>query len=426
VNDFSDIFSKLTGTHIVPELLTLTACLVGAWMACSLLRRVFHSAGWSVLFGARLIDGLLFPALALVLVMVAKVVLVAVVSSAVVFKIAIPVLLSLVLIRLSVRVLSAAFPHATWIKATERTISWAAWVAVILWTTGVLPLVLQELDGVNLKIGAAKMSLRTLLEGALTASVVMVLALWAAAALEKKIIGGSGGDLSTRKMISNIMRAVLLLVGLLFALVAAGIDLTALSVIGGALGVGLGLGLQKVAANYISGFVILAERSLRIGDTVKVDNFEGRITDIRTRYTVIRAPNGREAIVPNEMLVTHRVENASLLTADTTVQISVPVFVAHGTAVRALQPRVEEALSKVARILHDPAPFVQLSNFVPNGMELTIRYWLSDPNKEQDLVKSNANLAILDAMSAQGVEFPEPHRIVVQGGPYFYPEDGHG
>jgi hypothetical protein len=113
-----------------------------------------------------------------------------------------------------------------------------------------------------------------------------------------------------RKMAANALRALLLLVGLMFALSAAGIDLTALGVLGGALGVGIGLGLQKLAANYVSGFVILAERSMRIGDMVKVDGFEGRITDITTRYTVIRALNGREAIVPNEMMITQRVENS--------------------------------------------------------------------------------------------------------------------
>ena len=140
-------------------------------------------------------------------------------------------------------------------------------------------------------------------------------------------------------MAANALRALLLFVGLLFALSAAGIDLTALCVLGGALGVGIGFGLQKLAANYVSGFVILAERSMRIGDMVKVDSFEGRITDIRTRYTVIRALNGREAIVPNEMLITQRVENfvagrPEACCSTTTVQV------AYGTDLAALMPRL--------------------------------------------------------------------------------------
>ena len=141
---------------------------------------------------------------------------------------------------------------------------------------------------------------------------VLVIALWISAAIEKRLLRGSGDDLSIRKMAANLVRALLLFVGLLLAMSAVGIDLTALSVLGGAVGVGIGFGLQKLAANYVSGFVILAERSMRIGDNVRVDNFEGRITDITTRYTVIRSATGRESIVPNEMLITQRVENLSL------------------------------------------------------------------------------------------------------------------
>ena len=133
---------------------------------------------------------------------------------------------------------------------------------------------------------------------------MLVIALWISATIEKRILREAVTDLSMRKVASNAVRAFLLLIGLLFALSAVGVDLTALSVLGGALGVGLGFGLQKLAANYVSGFVILLERSIRIGDNVKVDGFEGRITDIKTRYTLIRAGNGRESIVPNESLIT--------------------------------------------------------------------------------------------------------------------------
>jgi small-conductance mechanosensitive channel len=185
--------------------------------------------------------------------------------------------------------------------------------------TGIFPLMLDAMDDVRWKVGAAQVTLRNVVEGTLTAGVVLVLALWVSAAIERKQLSKPGADLSIRKMAANVVRALLLFVGLLLALSAIGIDLTALSVLGGALGVGLGFGLQKIAANYISGFVILAERSLRIGDG------EGRhlrrpITDIRTRYTIIRSLGGREAIVPNETLITQRVENSSL--ADPRVLVS--------------------------------------------------------------------------------------------------------
>jgi small-conductance mechanosensitive channel len=408
LHELQELAHNLVSQSALTEAAVLAGCLGVSWIACTLLKRVLHIQG-AVLFGRNVFDGVLFPVLALVLALIAKELLVGVVKVAV-FKLAIPILTSLVLIRLTVRVLSAAFPDNAWMRAIERTVSWLAWIAVVLWVTGVLPEVMTQLEGVRWKIGSAQISLRNMIEGSLTAGVVMVLALWVSAAIERKIIRGTGDDLSMRKMVANIVRAVLLFIGLLFAMSAVGIDLTALSVLGGAVGVGLGFGLQKIAANYVSGFVILAERSLRIGDMVRVDNFEGRITDIRTRYTVIRALNGREAIVPNEMLITQRVENSSL--ADPRVSISSTVQVAYGTDVQALQPKLAAAIAAVPRVIDDPAPAVQLSAFAADGMDLTLSFWIRDPENGQGAVKSDVNLAVLAVLNAEGIEIPFPQRVL--------------
>ena len=202
----------------------------------------------------------------------------------------------------------------------------------------------------------------------------------------------------------------MLFLGLIFAMSAVGIDLTALSVLGGAVGVGLGFGLQKIAANYVSGFVILAERSLRIGDMVRIDNFDGRVTDIRTRYTVIRALSGREAIVPNEMLITQRVENLSL--ADMKVSLNTAVQVAYGTDIRALQARVVEAVSRVPRVLTEPSPACQLAEFAADGINLNISFWIADPENGQGNVRSDVNLAVLDLFDSLGIEIPYPQRVM--------------
>ena len=202
----------------------------------------------------------------------------------------------------------------------------------------------------------------------------------------------------------------LTLIGLLLALSAVGIDLTALSVLGGALGVGLGFGLQKLAANYVSGFVILAERSMRIGDMVKVDNFEGRITDITTRYTVIRAVNGREAIVPNEMLVTNRVENLSL--ADPKVWQSTVVSVGYDSDVELVRQLLSEAAASQDRVLKEPVPNAALSAFGPDGLEFTLGYWIADPENGQLNLRSDINLSILKALREHGIGIPYPQRVV--------------
>ena len=405
-NELNDLLGGLSRLSALEELGFLVACFVLAWGVVRLVRGPQAPVG-SIWFGRRIVDGVLFPVLALAFAYGAKLATAGILQPAV-FKLAIPILLSLVVIRLSVRVLSATFPQSSWTRALEKTISWMAWFAVILWVTGALPLVLDAMDEVSWKVGGAKITLRNFVEGTITAGLVMVLALWVSAAIEKNLLHG-GGDLSVRKIAANLVRVVLLFVGLLVAMSAVGIDLTALSVLGGAVGVGLGFGLQKIAANYISGFVILAEGSLRIGDMVKVDNFEGRVTDIRTRYTVIRSLNGREAIVPNEMLITQRVENSSL--SDPRVAITTAVQVAYGTDVRALQPQVEAVVRQVPRVLSEPGPTVQLTEFGADGLNLTVVFWIGDAENGQANVRSDVNLAVLDLLNRLGIEIPYPQQV---------------
>jgi small-conductance mechanosensitive channel len=390
------------------EIGVVLGCLLLSWLLVRSLRSAETPAN-SVWFGTHVVDGVLFPVLALVFAVAARWALKDVVPL-VIFRVVVPVLASLLVIRLTVRVLHNAFPASKLMRVVERSVSWVAWIAVVLWILGVLPLVLDELESIRWRIGATQISLRDLLEGLLTGAIVLVLALWLSAAIEQKLLKGATDDLSVRKIAANAVRAGMLFIGLMFALSAAGIDLTALGVLGGALGVGIGFGLQKLAANYVSGFVILAERSVRIGDMVRIDNFEGRITDINTRYTVIRALNGRESIVPNEMLITQRVENSSL--ADRSVAASTTVQVAYGTDLEALMPRLAVVVAEVPRILRDPAPAVLLTAFAADGLELTVSFWIADPENGQLGPRSAANLAILRVLNDAGIEIPYPQRVL--------------
>jgi small-conductance mechanosensitive channel len=317
----------------------------------------------------------------------------------------------LAIIRLGVKVLQVTFKSAEWVRPLERSLSWLAWAAVVLWLTGLLPLVLEELDQMKWKIGASHLSVRTLIEGGLTAGLVMLLTLWVSSAIEAKLLkSSSGNELSLRKAISNAITSLLLFVGLMLSLSAVGIDLTALSVLGGAVGVGIGFGLQKLAANYVSGFVILAERSMRIGDSVKVDGFEGRISDIKARYTVIRSPTGRESIVPNEMLINSRVENLSL--ADSRVLQSAQVTVAYGTDINVVMQLLTQACEEQSKVLKDPLPFVTLTNFGPDGLEFGAHYWVDEHQAGLLTLKSEINIRILQLLQAKGIEIPYPQRVV--------------
>lgn len=405
---FGELIASLARPAALAELGVLVLCLAAAW---ALVRLTGKRKSGSIWYGRRGFDGVLFPLLALGFTWIARLALANHLHIAL-LKLAVPILASLAVIRVVARVLQVAFPTSAVVRALERTVSWCVWLVLVLWITDLLPSVLAELDAVHWKIGGANVSLRSLLEGALSALIALVLVLWLSAAIEGRLLAATGVNLSVRKMAANATRAVLLLVGLLVALSAAGIPIGALGVLGGAVGVGIGLGLQKLAANYVSGFVILAERSLRIGDVVKVDNFEGRISDITMRYTVIRAVNGRESIVPNELLITQRVENCSF--ADPKVALTTTVQVAYGTDLTRVMPALQAVVATVPRVLSDPAASVQLSGFAADGLELTVVFWIGDLENGQGNVRSEVNLAVLRCLAEMGVEIPFPQRVVRQ------------
>jgi small-conductance mechanosensitive channel len=411
IDDLGLWLEALTRPRVLIELGALLACaLLAAMVVASLRRLIQPQANQSIWFGRSVIDGVLFPSLWLALAFAARTLL-SQGQAVAVFRVAIPVLMALVVIRVGVKVLQVTFPQATWLRPVERSISWGAWLSMAMWVSGLLPVILNELDQITWKLGASRLSVRTLIEGALTAGAVLLLCLWVSSAIESRLLrSSSGGELSLRKAASNAVRALMLFVGLMVALTAVGIDLSALSVLGGAIGVGIGFGLQKLAANYVSGFVILTERSMRIGDIVRVDNFEGRITDIRARFTVIRSLTGREAIIPNEILITGRVENLSL--ADPRVWQSTLVSVDYGSDIDLVSRLLVEAAQAQERVLSDPPPAAALSAFGADGLEFTLGYWIADPENGILGLKSDINKAILSALRANGIEIPYPQRVL--------------
>jgi small-conductance mechanosensitive channel len=289
-----------------------------------------------------------------------------------------------------------------------------AWIATALWLLGLLPVVMAEMESIQFVFGKSRISLLGIVQGVLSSGLVLVLALWVSAAFERKVLRDNIADLSLRKVAANAVRAILLLVGFLFALSAVGVDLTALSVLGGAVGVGLGFGLQKLAANYISGFVVLFERSLRIGDTVRVDGFEGVVADIKTRYTLIRAGNGRESIVPNEKLITERIENLSL--ADPRLLLTAEIAVGYDSDVDLVDKLLVEAALSAEHVLAEPAPAARLVRFGADGLEYQLVFWIGDPQAGQTKVKSDVNLGILKRLRAAGIDIPYPQRVVHMAG----------
>lgn len=419
MNELISLFQNLHADSVPFEALVIGFCLLAALGVSKLVfKGTVALAGSpgnplntnaSVWFGTRYFDGLMFPLLALVLSYAAKEIWIQTLHEAL-FRVAIPILLSVVIIRLMARVLSSVFPDSPAVKVLERGVIYLVWIVAALWITGFLPWVAQELESIHISFGRTKLDLRSLLEGVLSSCLVLVLTLWVSATIERQVLARAVIDLSIRKVATNVLRVFLTFIGLLIALSAVGVDLTALSVLGGGLGVGLGLGLQKVAANYVSGFVILLERSVRIGDQVRVSGLEGRITDIKTRYTLIRDAAGRECVLPNEMMVSEKVENLSR--AHGRVLLQVNITVDYSSDVAKAQKCLIDACTKAPRVLKSPAPQVNLLNLGADGLEMALVFWVDETESAWVSVKSDVNILVLEALKEHSIVIPSAQHVV--------------
>ena len=400
-----DVIDRADVAHIG---VVLGAMAVGAFVGFLVSRRNAPGATSGQALARALLVGITFPLVTCVLLWLFRFTPYGA-NAGMMPKLAVPIFASLTVIRAVARVLRGLFPKSPSVRTLINTVSLVVWLGVVLYVGGLLPVVEQELESIVIPLGKTQATALTLLQGLALVACTLLGALWLSSALESRLMATSI-TMSLRLVLSRFLRAVLFVLALLIALAAVGIDLTVLSVFGGALGVGLGLGLQKIAANYVSGFAILLEGSFRVGDSVKIDNFEGQITNIYTRYTVVRAANGRESVVPNEMFIVNRVENLSL--ENKRVAFTTKLQIDYGSDVEHARTLMVAAAVAQARVLSDPEPGAMLTDFAPDGLELTLGYWIADPENGISNVRSDINLAIWRAFQAHGINVPFPQRVV--------------
>ncbi|RMX04317.1 mechanosensitive ion channel protein [Corticibacter populi] len=407
-----DWLRQFDGPRALLELAVIAAVLLLIWLLLRGLRAALnYQNADSVLFGANGADGVLLPLLGLAGLRLVQPLL-APLQPLHLWPLAMPILVSLLAIRLSIKVLRLAYPGRAWLEPIARSFSWFMWFCVVAWITGLGPTLMHELDQVHWTIGARTISLRRLLEALVTAVASLLISLWVSSAIESRMMHSViGARLPVHKVITTMVRAVLLLIGMLVALNMAGIDLTALSVFGGALGVGIGLGLQRLAANYVSGFVLMVERSVRVGDVVRVNGFQGTIVDMSGRYTSIVSTSGRQAIVPHELMTNSMVENLS--SEHRASEQSTTVSVAHDCDVDQVRALLAQAVASVPEVLAAPAPEALLLEFGADGLRFKIEFEIADPhNGDNEDLLSKVNLAILKALRAHGVAIPYPQRTL--------------
>jgi small-conductance mechanosensitive channel len=405
--DFGRLQVALASAHGWLELAVALLCVGLAWA----LDRRFEKARERRGVHARLPGSFVriaFPLLAVVLTYVASFAWRRYVGPPFFLAIATPILIALAIIRMIAYGLRRLFPSQAWLPASEVAIGTAIWGLAILYFLGVLPEMASALDDLVIPFGKAQVSMLTIFKGVLVVLVTLVLTLWISGLIEQRLALATHLDANLRVVLSKAISAVLIVVAGLIALQQIGFDLTLLTVFGGALGVGIGLGLQKLASNYIAGFTILLDRSIRLGDLITVDNKTGVVTKVTSRYVVVRSGDGLEAIVPNETLVTTTVLNHSYTSNE--VRIAIPVQVSYDSDIEKALDLLQEIALREPRVLRGGhAPAAHLQNLGDNGVTLELGVWIDDPHIQGNL-KSALYRAMLKEFAANGIHIPFPQR----------------
>ncbi|UDG82881.1 mechanosensitive ion channel family protein [Candidatus Vallotia lariciata] len=292
----------------------------------------------------------------------------------------------------------------------EKTITVLVWAGMVLNVMGIEDDVLHWMSSIEFYVATVHFNLLSLCNGLLWVMITLIVALWAGRTIDERLLRADLLDANLQVVLSRIGRALLILSAVLISLSIVGIDITVLGVFGGALGVGLGFGLQKIASNYVSGFIILLDRSLRLGDTICVGGLQGRVTQIRTRYTVMRGLDGVETLVPNEKLITDIVQNqSSFLTRGLT---KVSVQVEYGTDIHLAMHVLVQATQGVERVLQDPAPCPYFAGFGSDGINLELGFWISEAALGIASVRSAVNYNIWVSFAANGIRIPSAQHEV--------------
>jgi small-conductance mechanosensitive channel len=403
------VLADLREPDLIWQLAAIGVCLLLAKLGQGMLRGRPVVAGSPWELGQGWLKRIAFPLLALLLVWLARNVAQPWMHVNL-FSLVLPLLSSLAIIRLVFYVLRYSFLGATWLAQFERVFSFMVWGVVALHITGLLPEVIAVLESVSFRAGKQQLTLWHMLQGIAAVLITVLAALWLSSAIEARLNAAVGLDSNLRAVLARVSKAMLVLLAVLIGLPMVGIDLTTLSVFGGALGVGLGFGLQKIASNYVSGFILLLDNSIRIGNVISVGNDRGEVTRITTRYTVLKSGTGVESLVPNELLVGSVVQNESY--SDPRVRIALQVQVSYDSDLERAMAIMVAAATAQARVLPAPAPGVLLMNFADSGINLELGFWVADPEKGTGQLRSDINLAIWREFRQSGIAIPFPQREI--------------
>ena len=324
--------------------------------------------------------------------------------------------LTLAAIRLLIGALKRVLRPGPLLAASEHLITWVAWLLVVMYLLGWIEPVAAALDSIAIPVGKSGFSLLDALQAILTMFVFLMVGGYLGTIATRGLMSSTQISIGLRVGIAKFVRLFLLLIAALLGLDAVGIDLSAFTVFGGALGIGLGFGLQRIAANFVSGFILIGDRSIRQGDVITIGDRFGVVKELRARYIVVRDRDGVDTLIPNENVISTEVVNWSY--SDRTIRLKLPVQISYNDNPRKALQLLLEAAAIHPRVLKQPEPASRVMSFGDNGISLELRFWIRDPEDGINNVRSDLHLAIWDLFEAAGITIPFPQRDVhLLGGP---------
>jgi small-conductance mechanosensitive channel len=400
---WKEILADLTTAAALWQLATIAAAMIIARLINGSLRSyVMRNAPEKWKLGIGGVNRVLFPLSTLMFMQIGKVILTNWQHTSM-LHLASTLLFAMAVIRLAVYAMRYIVAPGGLLKTLENSISGFIWILLALHLSGLLSQLAVLLEDIKFKIGKHPMDLLLVLQAVFTILLTIFVALWISRVIENKVMRAEHVSVNMRVVLTKLLRMFLLTIGILIALSAVGLDVTFLSVFGGALGVGLGLGLQRIASNYVSGFIILLDKSMQIGDVITVDKQYGVINDLRSRYLILAKNDGTHVIIPNEALITTPVVNHSLLEHKGRVQVNVSI--GHGSKLELAMGLMHDEAMQQERVLMKPAPEVLIKGMSENGVDLSLTVWIMNPEIGNAVLQSALYLAIWRVFEANGIKF---------------------
>jgi small-conductance mechanosensitive channel len=327
-------------------------------------------------------------------------------------------ILAYIVVRSAVLVFAASLGNKSWIQNWETRVALVIWLAIAAEYLGWLDPIIATLDSLGVAAGKTRITVWSVLKLLFTLTLFMLVAAWISRWVERRVKRLTSVAMSTRIGIAKFANAFLIALSILIGLNAAGVDLTALTVLTGAVGLGLGFGLQSIAANFVSGFVLLMDRSIKPGDVISLsgqsgtstENF-GWVQELRGRYVVVRDRDGVEMLVPNQQLISNAVINWSY--TDPRIRLKLPIRISYRDDPELALKVLLEACEGQARVLREPAAVSRLMHFSDSGIELELRFWISDPQEGVNNVRSEVNRAIWRLFKEHQITIPMAQREII-------------